>query len=61
MFSLFIYHFDDLAQHRFNYILKEIGISKNSTVSEYEKVLRRHSLHGENSSLGFIEDVYQWY
>jgi len=29
-------------------------------ILEKEKVLRKHSLHRENSSLGFIEAIQQW-
>jgi len=43
------------ATHAFN--------PSHSKLNESEKkdsVLRKHSLHGKNSSLGFIVAVYQW-
>jgi len=32
----------------------------NQIICDIKKVLRKHSLHGENSSLGFIKAVNQW-
>jgi len=29
-------------------------------LSEKWEALRKHGLHGENSSLGFIETIHQW-
>jgi len=50
-------------EHYFNlyYITIYRGNSSfTKNIGGKRKVLRKHSLHGENSSLGFSEAVHQW-